>query len=105
MLQKMKITPQQIKLVARLYREQKPIEPRRAYREDETPLDKVTISEESQEIQTILSELKAIPDVREETVAKLRAAIAQGTYQVSGEKVAEKLLDRMLRDDIFKKDV
>lgn len=101
----MKVTPQQIKLVARLYREQKPIGSRRVYREDEAPLDKVTISEESQEIQTILSELKAIPDVRKEKVAKLRAAIDQGTYEVSGRAVAEKLLDRMLQDDTFREDV
>ncbi|NLJ25004.1 MAG: flagellar biosynthesis anti-sigma factor FlgM [Firmicutes bacterium] len=105
MLHKMKVTPQQIKLVARLYREQKPTPPRRTHREGEAPLDKVTISEESQEIQTILSELKDIPDVREEKVAKLRAAIDQGAYEISGRAVAEKLLDRILRDDIFQEDV
>lgn len=101
----MKVTPQQAKLVARLYREQKPTPPRRAHREGEAPLDKVTISQESQEIQTILGELKAIPDVREEKAARLRAAIDQGSYEISGRAVAEKLLDRMLKDDIVKEDV
>lgn len=101
----MKITPQQIKLVARLYREQKQVGPRQADTESGVPLDKVTISEQSQELQMIISELKTIPEIRNEKVAELRAAIRNGTYQVSGEAVAEKLLEQILDDDVFREDV
>ncbi len=94
----MKITPQQIKLVARLYREQKQVEPRRTNAESGAPLDKVTISEQSQEIQAIIAELKDIPEIREQKVAELQAAIRKGIYEVSGDLVAEKLLDSMLGD-------
>ncbi len=65
-------------------------------------MDKVTISEESQEIQGILSELKAVPEIREQKVAELRAAVRQGTYQVPARKVAEKLLDQIAKDDLLR---
>jgi negative regulator of flagellin synthesis FlgM len=101
----MKITPQQIKLVARLYREQKQIEPRRIITENGAPLDKVTLSEEGLEIQTIIARLKDIPEIRDEKIAELRAAIKNGTYQVSGKDVAERLLDRLSKDEILTEDV
>ncbi len=65
-------------------------------------MDKVTISEESQEIQGILSELKAVPEIREQKVAELRAAVRQGTFQVPARKVAEKLLDQIAKDDLLR---
>ena len=65
-------------------------------------MDRVTISEESQEIQGILSQLKAVPEVREQKVAELRAAVQQGTYQVPARKVAEKMLEQILRDDLLR---
>ncbi len=99
----MKINPQQMKLIESIYREQKQAAPRRGGRESGgTPMDRVTISEESQEIQGILNQLKAVPDVRERKVAELRAAVRQGTYQVPARKVAEKLLDQMLRDGLLR---
>ena len=101
----MKITPQEIKLVAKLYREQKQIEPRRVTAENGAPLDKVMLSEEGLELQTIIARLKDVPEIREEKVAKLRTAIEKGTYQVSGRAVAEKLLDQILNDEIFREDV
>ena len=65
-------------------------------------MDRVTISEESQEIQGILNQLKAVPEVREQKVAELRAAVQQGTYQVPARKVAEKMLEQILRDDLLR---
>ncbi|MGI6566600.1 MAG: flagellar biosynthesis anti-sigma factor FlgM [Firmicutes bacterium] len=99
----MRISPQQLKLVESLYREQKQAALRRASNEGgRAPMDKVTISEESQEIQGILSELKAVPEIREQKVAELRAAVRQGTYQVPARKVAEKLLDQIAKDDLLR---
>ncbi len=92
-----------MKLVESLYREQKQTAPRRGGREGGgAPMDRVTISEESQEIQGILSQLKAVPDIREQKVAELRAAVRQGTYQVPARKVAEKMLEQIFRDDSLK---
>lgn len=65
-------------------------------------MDRVTISEESQEIQGILNQLKAVPEIREQKVAELRAAVQQGTYQVPARKVAEKMLEQILRDDLLR---
>ena len=43
-------------------------------------------------MQTAKTALKQVPDVREEKVAALKAQIQNGTYSVSGESFAEKLL-------------
>jgi negative regulator of flagellin synthesis FlgM len=56
--------------------------------------DKVEISVKAREkrLREIRELLEKVPDVREEKVAALKTAIEDGTYEVKGKKVAEKMI-------------
>ena len=56
--------------------------------------DKIQISSIGRDIQVAKAAVDASSDIREELVATLRAGIENGTYQVSGESFAEKLLQK-----------
>lgn len=54
--------------------------------------DGVLISHIGKEIQTAKQAVAAAPDVRAELVDPIKAAVKNETYEVSGEKFADKLL-------------
>ena len=54
--------------------------------------DSVELSNKSQLINSLLSELSTKPEVNESKVEQLRNSIASGEYTVSAEKIASKLL-------------
>lgn len=54
--------------------------------------DEVQISSLGQNLQAVKKAVKDAPDVREELTAPLKASIKAGTYQVSGESFADKLM-------------
>ncbi|SFU66391.1 flagellar biosynthesis anti-sigma factor FlgM [Butyrivibrio sp. INlla21] len=54
--------------------------------------DTVSFSSIGKDIQVAKQAVKAAPDVREDVVAKFKNAIKNGTYDVSGEDFANKLL-------------
>ncbi|WP_029233445.1 flagellar biosynthesis anti-sigma factor FlgM [Butyrivibrio sp. VCB2006] len=54
--------------------------------------DTVSFSSIGKDIQVAKQAVSAAPDVREDVVAKYKAAIKNGTYDVSGEAFADKLL-------------
>ncbi len=54
--------------------------------------DAVEISSIGKDIQTAKAAVKAAPDMRENKVAELKKQIQSGTYNVSGESFADKLL-------------
>lgn len=56
--------------------------------------DQIQISSIGKDIQTVKNAVAAVDDIREELTAPLKASIANGTYQVSGESFAEKLLQK-----------
>lgn len=56
--------------------------------------DQVTISRTGAAYQLAQQAVKSVPDVREELVADLKQRIDAGTYDVSGEAFADKLLKR-----------
>lgn len=62
--------------------------------------DKVNLSREAKEISHINEILAQTPDVRMDKVNQLKAAIQQGTYELKGDKVAEKMLQSHLFDKI-----
>lgn len=53
----------------------------------------VKLSAEAQSLTQLETQLKAAPDVDSDKVNALRAAIADGSYQINAERVAEKLLN------------
>ncbi len=53
----------------------------------------VKISSTAQNLHQLEAQIKAAPDVDSDKVNALRAAIADGSYQVNAESVADKMLD------------
>lgn len=56
--------------------------------------DAVQISQMGKDIQNAKQAVASTPDVREEIVAPLKASIQEGTYSVSNESFANKLLEK-----------
>ena len=54
--------------------------------------DQLQISSLGKDIQTAKQAVANAPDIRGEVVAPIKTAIQNGTYQVSGGSIAEKLL-------------
>lgn len=97
----MRISRQEIENVYRLYRVESPRPSRdinRATLGTKATGDQVTISPRARLIQELKQRIAAEPEVREEKVAELRAALQQGTYKVTGREIAEKMLGRTLAD-------
>ena len=63
-----------------------------ATRKTENARDTVSLSSIGTDIQVAKQAVNAASDVREDVVATLKAAIKNGTYDVSGEAFADKLL-------------
>lgn len=55
--------------------------------------DTVEISSTAKTFQTARTAVANISDIREDKVAKLKAAIEEGTYAVSGKDIADKLVE------------
>ena len=64
------------------------------------PEETVSLASAAKEVQQIKSAIEALPDVREEKVTQLKDRIEEGTYNVSGEKIAEKMIGDSLLDII-----
>ena len=56
--------------------------------------DKLQISTLGKDIQTAKQALAGTSDIREERIAALRTEIQNGTYEVSAESFADKLLEK-----------
>ena len=56
--------------------------------------DTVEISKEAKTFQVAKTTMANVSDVRSEKVARLKAAIEEGTYNVSGKDIADKLVER-----------
>ncbi len=73
----------------------------------ETPIkqefisDKVELSKEGREFILAMEAISKTSGVRAEKVDDIKRRIEKGTYSVEGEKVAEKILDRILVDELI----
>ena len=54
--------------------------------------DEVILSSQAQEVGQLYQAIRALPEVREDRVREISAKIAQGTYDVDAQAVAEKML-------------
>ena len=61
--------------------------------------DKVELSQQAKEAQQAMQTLKAMPDARFEKVARVKMDIENGTYNVSGERVAAGMLKEAFEND------
>lgn len=60
--------------------------------EKSQPQDSVKLSDEAKALAALQKRLAEVPDVRTEKVEALKKAIADGTYRVPAEKIAEAML-------------
>ena len=63
--------------------------------------DKVVLSQEAKKIQEAKKLMDSIPDIREEKVAKIKAQIENGTYQVEEKKLAAKIIKESLLNELL----
>lgn len=56
--------------------------------------DKLQISSAGRDMQVAKAAVAGAPDVREDRVAALKRELANGTYNVSGEDFADKILEK-----------
>lgn len=59
----------------------------------ENHADQVNLSSSGKNIQQIEAEIRALPEVDDSTVERIRNAIANGEYKINYEKLAGKMLD------------
>lgn len=64
------------------------------------PEEKVSLSDRARDTQRIKQAIDKLPDVREEKVQELKSRIKEGTYSVSGEEIAGKMVREALLDII-----
>ena len=76
--------------VQQLYNAKKPVKVQG--KNGSTSSDRIQISSIGKDIQTAKNAVAAVDDIREELTAPIKASIANGTYEVSGESFAEKLM-------------
>ena len=62
------------------------------------PEEKVDLSTKAKEIQQAKVEVSKLPDVREEKVQEIKTQVEKGTYNVSGEQIANKMVGESLID-------
>jgi negative regulator of flagellin synthesis FlgM len=62
--------------------------------------DRIELSVRSREIQHLNGLIQSTPDVRQTKVDQIRSAIESGTYNVKAEKIADKILNGNLIDEI-----
>jgi len=62
------------------------------------PEEKVDLSTMAKDIQQAKIALSELPDVREEKVQEIKSQVEKGTYNVSGEKIAGKMVGESIID-------
>ena len=55
--------------------------------------DNVSLSDKAKNLKDLEASIKSQPDVDKEKVERIKAAIADGSYSVNSEKVAQKMLE------------
>jgi len=58
-------------------------------------LETVSMSQTGQEIKQYTEAMGELPDIREERIAQIQAALEKGTYSVSSQDLADKLIQEL----------
>lgn len=64
-------------------------------------VDRVQISPKAKDVQKIRAEVDSLPDIRTDRVEEAKKAIETGTYNIRGEKVADKIIKEGVIDSII----
>lgn len=57
-------------------------------------------AEEIEGIQRVVKRIQTVPPVRQDRIEKVRKALADSSYNVSGDDVAKKLIGRIISDKL-----
>lgn len=68
-----------------------------------SPGDSVDISPKARELTRAKGLLGSVPDIRTEKVVRLKSDIELGAYEVDAGKVAERMIERAVRDALHQK--
>jgi negative regulator of flagellin synthesis FlgM len=60
--------------------------------------EKVNLSATAKDIQQAQNVIAGLPEIRDEKVQELKSRVEQGNYDVSGEKIADKIVGESLLD-------
>ena len=64
--------------------------------------DGISLSERAKEVVSVTRALGELPDVREDLVRDIKERIEAGTYDISAEDVAEKILGRAALNNVLR---
>lgn len=59
----------------------------------ELPKDKLELSNLAKEFQVAIKAFKELPEIREEKVKEIKEKLQQGSYNVSGKEIGEKIIE------------
>ena len=62
--------------------------------------DAVTLSPKAKEIQEAKRLLESLPDIREEKIAKIKQQIDEGDYRIDEKRIAEKMIEESLLNEL-----
>ncbi len=62
------------------------------------PKDKVSLSKVSKDFQLAKDAVTSTPDIRLEKVSPIKQKVAEGTYEVNAESVAERIIDHHINE-------
>lgn len=62
-----------------------------------TETDELVLSSRAEEFRRVRPQLDALPESRQDRIAKIRTLVREGTYRVPGDQIA----DAMLRDEMI----
>ena len=81
--------------VQQIYQTQKTQKTQKTAKTTGSFADNLQISSMGKDIQTAKAAVAGAPDIREDITAPIKASIAAGTYNVSSESFADKLLEKL----------
>ena len=91
------ISGNKISTIAKVYGDQTKVTPA-SKKQGTSPVqgkDQVILSSQAQGFSQSLQQLKATPDIRADKVQELSAKFSAGTYQVSGDDIAAKMIAQL----------
>ncbi|MEN3185716.1 MAG: flagellar biosynthesis anti-sigma factor FlgM [Atribacterota bacterium] len=95
----MKISHNQVESILRLYADRiQGSGKKRKSAIEEGKQDTVTFSSHVEEIKELYARYNEIPEVREELVKSIQERLSRGAYQIDGEEVARKMIQREMVD-------
>ena len=95
----MRISNEELRRIAEQSYAGAAVQERQIHSEDVVPRGESVVSAlESPDMKMISEALAQVPDTRDQIVASLKERIESGTYQVSGEQIAEMMVRRALAD-------